>query len=729
MLAGRMPLGNNPNGSSSNNIDTGRNVGETFNSSVSTAAASSNNNKTILSKLASRLAVHPSRDWLRACTDHLQRKHQRAATLEMVLLEILHSDLRDVVRPLHGAAGTVQASSKPLRDAIFASRLPSNNYTESLPESFQLLCQLEEAVDVAKSAEQKKQISTRSATSCFKVCLSDGYQQHQQQQRDLDSWHIEGIESLPINGLVPSIPSGSKVLLKGPLQANHGILLLHPGNFVLLGGYFDALVEHQSEALAKIREGAGVDPTVRALIQNNNNNNTIEDDEDEAHNEASGDVVAVSNQNRNNVTSVAASISSSTISNSFQEPLRRQQQEQKQQQYPRSLSPPMVGRKRNASQISNPSNSIVASNSLSTSSYHQQQQQQQQQQQRQRQPVSTMKDHSVSTQSYTLPSRNPYQSTAKQQQQISRNRPTETSQTHVPVAARITPTSNNVIRNHNTNNNNFNYNSKSINKSTNSTNPYKSTQQQQQQQSNNHHIRKAGFATLNASRSSMNPSDANRSETKPSVAMKEPIASASSPHFLYSTSSATALTSSSNVVQKMSFANLQKLLLQLVSDRNMYEAYYRKKIIFNVVLSVPDQTQHDFNVVKIPKQQHSKHGKSPIKNKKKYEYFTSARFAGSSEDASMPIACQIHPDLLESCFEVSANDLRALSRTDRPKCTSITNGGGEAVRKTYFGSRVWGATLHKSKDQVFGESSGGSSGKTLLKNLKNPILLLRNQSA
>eukprot|EP00533_Pseudo-nitzschia_delicatissima_P016481 CAMPEP_0197265774 /NCGR_PEP_ID=MMETSP1432-20130617/2600_1 /TAXON_ID=44447 /ORGANISM="Pseudo-nitzschia delicatissima, Strain UNC1205" /LENGTH=180 /DNA_ID=CAMNT_0042730549 /DNA_START=414 /DNA_END=956 /DNA_ORIENTATION=+ len=171
----------------------------------------------------------------------------------------------------------------------------------------------------------------------------------------------------------------------------------------------------------------------------------------------------------------------------------------------------------------------------------------------------------------------------------------------------------------------------------------------------------------------------------------------------------------------MTFGNLQKLLLELVSKRDTYESYHHRKTVFSVVLSVPDQTRYEFNVVKIPKKQQQNQ-----KNKrKKYEYFTSALF-GSNSSSTEAIACRIHPNLLESCFEVSANDLRALSRTDRPRCTAITNGGGEAVRTTFFAPREWFATLTELSVGITTiATTNNNNNDALLKDLKNPILLLR----
>jgi hypothetical protein len=151
-----------------------------------------------------------------------------------------------------------------------------------------------------------------------------------------------------------------------------------------------------------------------------------------------------------------------------------------------------------------------------------------------------------------------------------------------------------------------------------------------------------------------------------------------------------------------------------------------------VELLVPNPSQIFFNTVRAPKPQGGK-SKSPTKKpKKKYEYFTSACFASpttSTHDKSPGVACKIHPDLLEPCFEVSANDARALSKTDRDKCGALTHAGGLVVKQSYFGKRVWRAALHLSADQVFGQEQTTATTTTRtpqdrLQNLQQPILLL-----
>jgi hypothetical protein len=268
-------------------------------------------------RLVSALAVAPSVDWLLACTGYLRRKQQREATVDEVVFQLLHSDLRDVVRPQEEASGfgtaanalenqTQSEASKQLREAVRCTTFADRNYQTVLPESFALLCQLEEATDVSKSAEQRlagvssgnsQQQQPRygpraSAARCCKVCLSDGYASGNNAEA---CSLVVGIETIPIKGLTPDALAGCKILLKGPLEVRHGILLLTPGNCVVVGGCCPDLVHHQSRATAAAQKkaGVGVDPTVRALIGSTGFEASEENGQeaaDEAH-EASGDVI------------------------------------------------------------------------------------------------------------------------------------------------------------------------------------------------------------------------------------------------------------------------------------------------------------------------------------------------------------------------------------------------------------------------------------------------------
>jgi hypothetical protein len=206
---------------------------------------------------------------------------------------------------------------------------------------------------------------------------------------------------------------------------------------------------------------------------------------------------------------------------------------------------------------------------------------------------------------------------------------------------------------------------------------------------------------------------------------------ASSPHRRDSTAAATfAIASSGGSVNKMSFGNLSELLLQLLGDRDMYESYYHQKVSFEVELSAPYWKSVFFNIVRAAKQttvQLSGSKSQTKKSKKKYEYFTSTFFGSptqghqTTDKNPLLVACQIHPDLLALCFEVSATEARALQKTDKKRCNSITFIGGVVVRNAYFGPRAWTAALYLSPDEVF---CNDRTPEERLQDLQQPVLLL-----
>jgi len=663
----------------------------------------------IRTALATTLAVEPSSDWLNACLNHLQNQLQRVPTTDDVLFQILYSDLRDVVRSASTLASddgfqtaaaaafatrnTDCVASQKLREGIHKSSLASHNYTQLLPESFMLLCQLEEVADVAKSAEQRlgghsnnnnsnhqpHRGPRASASRCCKVFLSDGHSSGKENMAGTSSLMV-GVETSPIPGLSPTSLAGSKVLLKGPLEIRHESLLLHGGNCVVLGGCNPVLAEHQNQArlVAQKKAGVGVEPTVRALIGSTGflgDDDVDENNNDEAH-EASGDVVRrppqrqQQQQPRPSVPTERTSTAASALYNRNTSNIPN---------VSNNRSPLTAGRKRNASQISNHSN-ITTTRSLPSSAA--------------RNPYTSTSVRTQPTSQSTA--RNPYETSSTQQRALQKHHrpasltsvPETTQASGSTTAARITPISNSHV----------------IPNTTNSSDKWP-------QQSSK---------TLR-----------NNTETSASIKPTQKITtnqSPPSPHFLYSDPPPPSIDSDSthdHVAQKMAFPNLRKLLLEMVGNREMYQSYYQQKISFRVELLVPNPKNFQFDVVKAPKPTSGEISspKTKTKSKKKYEYFTSALF-GSSSHASSLLACKIHPQLLEPCFDVSANELRALSRKDGQRCQSITHRGGETVKKRYFSSRVWKATLCLQTDKIFDGDRAAISPEDKLGDLKHPILLL-----
>jgi hypothetical protein len=169
----------------------------------------------------------------------------------------------------------------------------------------------------------------------------------------------------------------------------------------------------------------------------------------------------------------------------------------------------------------------------------------------------------------------------------------------------------------------------------------------------------------------------------------------------------------------MTFANLRKLLEQLVQNRQMYESYIG--LAFRVQL-VKKGGQMHFNIEK------NKAYKKKDKSSKKYEIAIHNTFGSSSSitDTATPavLACKLPSHLVEPYFEKSPADLRTLSREQREVGQRIAAQGGEHVKEAFFGERYWKATLFPTADDVFANSGAGQSYN--LENVKSPILLLED---
>jgi RecQ-mediated genome instability protein 1 len=210
----------------------------------------------ITSQLERNAGVRVSSEWLRACLAHL-RETRQPETADAVLFQVLHSDLRDVV-------------SRGEDDGILRQALSQNHAT--LPESFCLMVQVEELLDVSLNAEARLQVGPASATAptpvgnqrlrCLKLYLSDGYKQTAQ--------HLIAMEVSPLRDLSVNSKAGIKMVLRGPLTCRFGIIMCNPGNASVLGGSVASLMEIQRKALEQAKKVAGVDvdPTVKALIWN-----------------------------------------------------------------------------------------------------------------------------------------------------------------------------------------------------------------------------------------------------------------------------------------------------------------------------------------------------------------------------------------------------------------------------------------------------------------------------
>ena len=245
-------------------------------------------------QLEQALGIKLSNDWCDGCYTALQQQQQRVTT-DMMFEQLLYHDLRDVVRgnndrdELHTPLQPVSqqhlqlplTAALLLRNAITTSvERNGTTHKNTLPSSFRCCLQIEEICDVSKNAESRFTTpTTTSSSSCQKLCLIDGYYPSQA----LVAIEVASILT-PAAGVSKLLP-GSKILLFGPIIVRHGLLGLHSGNCLLLGGQVERLIQIQHQAVenAKQLSGHGIDPTIRALIWNNRHNDNDENDGDEGN--------------------------------------------------------------------------------------------------------------------------------------------------------------------------------------------------------------------------------------------------------------------------------------------------------------------------------------------------------------------------------------------------------------------------------------------------------------
>ena len=232
------------------------------------------------------LGLTPNEEWLRAFLEHCG---DSACSSDEVMEEILYTDLHLVVQGYANDSDQClpSASSTMLSEAILASRPTSiesdkrSIYKSNLPASFRCVAQIEELLDVSQNAETRLRYGPNNSSDptpvgnqssrCLKLLLSDGYRYDP----------IFATEISPIRNLSAHSNAGIKVLLKGPIEVRCGVLLLHEGNTIVLGGQVDSLVEVQKKAREQARKAAcvGQDATIRALVSSTDEGGTEEDEE------------------------------------------------------------------------------------------------------------------------------------------------------------------------------------------------------------------------------------------------------------------------------------------------------------------------------------------------------------------------------------------------------------------------------------------------------------------
>jgi hypothetical protein len=252
--------------------------------------------------LREKVGIRPSEHWWSDCLSALSLR-RNSPQADDVLEQILHHDLRDVVRAFE-ENNLVDLPSVGLRQAIQQSQ-QGPHYRADLPASFALLVQVEEFLDISTNAMKRLELGPTASADpspvgnqskrCLKLAYTDGYESrtgtpfYNENQPPQDDAVMVAMEIQPIPDLSSHSNAGLKVLLKGPLTIRRGVAFWHPGNTTVIGGRVAALVEIQRQALSQAKRlaGVGVDPTIRALIGTQSN---LVEEEDEGEHE-SGDVV------------------------------------------------------------------------------------------------------------------------------------------------------------------------------------------------------------------------------------------------------------------------------------------------------------------------------------------------------------------------------------------------------------------------------------------------------
>ena len=261
-------------------------------------------NMNLREQLEQTLGLLISNDWYDDCYAALQQQQQqhepqRSVTMDLIFEQLLYHDLRNVVRGsnhLHDEQ-RLSTPAQLLRNAIADSLPhPSNETTTgggsnkiTLPSNFRCSLQIEEICDVSKNSESRLTTPTAtvsSISSCHKMCLIDGYFPGSALvAMEVASITAAGPDTSYTATTVaaPKLLPGTKLMIFGPVVVRHGIMGLHSGNCIVLGGFVERLIQIQNQALEKAKQlsGHGIDPTIRALIWNNKHNENDDNDGDE----------------------------------------------------------------------------------------------------------------------------------------------------------------------------------------------------------------------------------------------------------------------------------------------------------------------------------------------------------------------------------------------------------------------------------------------------------------
>ena len=676
----------------------------------------------IKDQLHGSVGLQVSTDWLRACFDSLEQENQQA-TADLCMHQVLHSDLRLVVRDGDYSNNNNNNNNTPqlpqsvqqLGRLIQTSKNSTNHPLQETQADFQLLVQVEEIVDVSLNAEQRYNPQYyNKATRSLKLCLSHGYKS--QQLPTIVAQEVTKIPNLQTDSL-----AGMKLLLHGKIRIRHGILMLNGGNTLVCGGSVEELVQVQRRSIerAKQRAGVGVDATIRALVNINQEN--LDDDgqpQDEAH-EESGDVPMIQ------VPQVQVPQAQPQLHQHQHQPIAHPIPPPPIGQSPPNVIPPDNTPPRGPPQSAvRPFQAQQVTANFATTRRDPPRQAQTEQFRNSmsgsnnNNPYARNRRTSSGTSSPLSaagPS-NPYTSSKLSQG-------TTSSSSSAPASASAVPTNIN-------NNNNISGSLPATRTKPVSGNPYSSSARNSRPEHAdrpyNNNNEETAYSPALSSITHTPPRDrttgTNHQQSSLSNTIFAPVQNRDVSLLATTPSRAQQQHQQQDDVdslpiQNKSFDNLVSLLDRLVQNRQMYESY--QKFVFRVPMKtvVRDNSDHYFNIAKNP--EYKKSGNQP-----KHVYIINAKF-GCDTDRRRFLACKFPPSLTEPCFGKSATELKALQKTNRGECDRIVT-SGHAIAKARFLTneyKLWNATLFQTADEIFADDSREQAFS--LDNVKKPILLVK----
>lgn len=729
-------------------------------------------------KIYTEAGLQPSNYWLEKCLSHLRTVGNDSilgsSNLEEESLwtQILHADLRDVVRDPYGNSSSDrgdESAAVQLRNAISQSKTNASNnsanaqqhnsYNSSpdsmqqhvsskvtLPSSFHLLVQMEEVCDVTMNSEQQLAAMGGGSSSgapqnnnsgrqpynnqggqrnqkyrMLKMVFSDGYYPNGKpyppptsstsQQNQI----LLSMETSPIKNLSVSSPPGLKLLLHGPIDVTFGILQLNNGNCTVIGGYIDSWKEIWIQAREKAQKsrGLGVDPTIKALI---GTEGLLEEEEevDEGEGE-SGDVTAPPQPpppQQMNHQPVLAEDDGLGPFQPWNNNMRGNTYQQPQHGR-NNMTPP----NQNTAAAQQQSNINMSNNPATLQNTHNQGQ-------------------SSSTMNVASSSRNNNAGNLRQQTLDSYPKKPR------PETTRLLPSNNNGASrpavqqqigggggNPYQRANNNNNGGRNAQPNNNNLAPMfqQRPQQQPQRQQQQQQPPPPPVAAAVQNNSNVIPIDDDSPpkrgrgvQSNPYASLRPPPASNSNASLQQQASSSTSFNSNP------SFSELRTLLQSLRTNRALYDQYYGKVITVPCKISDSgEQGDKDFNIVKANSYGSPQKTKKKNKKDKKYQFLLVGKFFGPKKSEG-EVACRVASSVIEPYFgKHTAGEIRKISREDKDRANRLVNQSSTALLHDLSSLSQYQMKLMLTADEFYAKLAQVPRDSTSwMVDIGNPFLLV-----